>query len=255
MSTTAFHPQTNGQVERFNRTILAGLRRYCAVHAKDWDKFSNAINFGYNNTVQRATGLTPSQLVLTVPPGILSMPHAEFIDLEKLPPLQRKRRFHQRLRNLMAIAKVKLEEHQKRYNKDFDKLVKERDTDLKPGDLVFLRSDAPKGNDDDSTLMKLGEHKLRTNAIGLYRIEKVASHTVTIDQDGLIINVSRDRIVRAPFLTNSSLSNDITEDEQQLIQQDEQPDSNSLPEDHVSKSKESPSVDSWRCHKVKGDGR
>ena len=33
--TTAYHPQTIGQVERFSQTILAGLRHFCSEHGRD----------------------------------------------------------------------------------------------------------------------------------------------------------------------------------------------------------------------------
>lgn len=33
--TTTYHPQTNGQVEQYNRTILAALRTYVADHPRD----------------------------------------------------------------------------------------------------------------------------------------------------------------------------------------------------------------------------
>lgn len=32
MTTTAFHPQTSGQVERYNETIITCLRHYVATH-------------------------------------------------------------------------------------------------------------------------------------------------------------------------------------------------------------------------------
>ena len=46
--TTAYHPQTNGQVERYNRTLKSALRRLVAKNQKDWDFYSDALTYGYN---------------------------------------------------------------------------------------------------------------------------------------------------------------------------------------------------------------
>ena len=35
--TSPYHPQTNGQVERYKRTLVRQLRCYIAEHQKEWD--------------------------------------------------------------------------------------------------------------------------------------------------------------------------------------------------------------------------
>ena len=45
---TAKHPQTNGQVERYNRTILNALRGYVSERQNTWDEYPSAITFWYN---------------------------------------------------------------------------------------------------------------------------------------------------------------------------------------------------------------
>ena len=116
----------------------------------------------------------------------------------------------------MPTADKQLETNQRRYKENFDKLVKERDVDLKPGDMVYLRRDTPHADDNDdleTKRRKLNEHKLRSKAIGPYKIEKVESHTVTINQDGFLNTVSRDRVVRAPTVPEATSDDDVDDDE------------------------------------------
>jgi transposase InsO family protein len=56
---SAGHPEGNGQVERFNRFLVAGL--YCLMNQKqnDWDTQLPALLFAYRTSVHSTTGETP----------------------------------------------------------------------------------------------------------------------------------------------------------------------------------------------------
>jgi hypothetical protein len=56
---TAFHPQTDGQTERMNRTLEEMLRHYVSPNHSDWDSHLNTLEFAYNNSVQTSTKETP----------------------------------------------------------------------------------------------------------------------------------------------------------------------------------------------------
>ncbi|GJP52310.1 hypothetical protein CLOM_g11436 [Closterium sp. NIES-68] len=59
---TAYHPQSDGQTERMNRTLEDGLRACVNACQNDWDLHLPDIEFSYNNTVNLATGQTPFYL-------------------------------------------------------------------------------------------------------------------------------------------------------------------------------------------------
>lgn len=64
LRTTAYHPQCDGQSERFNRTMIAMLRSY--VHDQDddeWDMWLEELVFVYRTAVQSTTGQTPFEMV------------------------------------------------------------------------------------------------------------------------------------------------------------------------------------------------
>jgi hypothetical protein len=45
---TTFHPQTDGQTEVVNRTMVHLLRSYCSKHPKLWDEHLHYIQHAYN---------------------------------------------------------------------------------------------------------------------------------------------------------------------------------------------------------------
>jgi hypothetical protein len=58
-TSTAFHPQTDGQTERQNQTLEQYLRVYCCFEQDDWAIWLNTAEFAYNDSVHASTGVTP----------------------------------------------------------------------------------------------------------------------------------------------------------------------------------------------------
>lgn len=61
--TTANHSQSDGMIERLNRTVKDVLSKYISVHQNDWDKFVDGVVFAYNSTVHDTTVITPYRMV------------------------------------------------------------------------------------------------------------------------------------------------------------------------------------------------
>ncbi|PIK54590.1 hypothetical protein BSL78_08521 [Apostichopus japonicus] len=62
--TTAFHPQSDGMVERFNRTLEAMLSAVVSENQRDWDEWLPHVTMAYRSSVHETTGETPSVMML-----------------------------------------------------------------------------------------------------------------------------------------------------------------------------------------------
>ena len=63
LNTTAYHPQTDGLVERFNGTLIESISMFCNSHQTDWDIFIPSILFAYRVSPCVATGDSPFYLL------------------------------------------------------------------------------------------------------------------------------------------------------------------------------------------------
>ena len=61
--TTPYHPQCDGLIERFNRTLLDMLATTTHDHPFDWEDNIRKVCLAYNTSVQSTTGYTPFFLV------------------------------------------------------------------------------------------------------------------------------------------------------------------------------------------------
>ena len=71
--TTAYHPQGDGMVERFNRSLLQLLRSY-VEHQSDWERFLPLVLFAYRTATHSSTGCSPFNLMFGRSPSAPNFP-------------------------------------------------------------------------------------------------------------------------------------------------------------------------------------
>ena len=136
--TTAYHPQSDGMVERFNQTMAAMLHALCGEEPYTWDLQLMYVCQAYNGTKHASTGIEPNRLIYTYPvyfPWDAVVPKPPDLH-EETPPLyvknmqRRMRRIHQLAREKIGHSAVL----QKRYS---DRALSMNN--YKTGDLVMMK--------------------------------------------------------------------------------------------------------------------
>ena len=61
--TTPYHPQCDGHMERFNRTLEGMLRCFIQDNLTDWDEYLKPLAFAYNTAMHAMTGVSPFQML------------------------------------------------------------------------------------------------------------------------------------------------------------------------------------------------
>ena len=62
--TTPYHPQSDGLIERFNRTLLQMLATCADSHPFEWEDHINKVCMAYNTSIHASSGYSPFSLCL-----------------------------------------------------------------------------------------------------------------------------------------------------------------------------------------------
>lgn len=63
LQTTAYHPESNGVVERFHRTLVEAMAHVVRRDGRDWDRWLPFVLMAYRTTPHTSTGYTPHSLI------------------------------------------------------------------------------------------------------------------------------------------------------------------------------------------------
>ena len=131
---TAYHPQTQGQVERVNSVFEQVLR--CVVHQlgepRDWDDLCPVIEFSLNSHPNRSTGFSPFYLNF----GYHPVTPADLLTCEDESSVESVSRFTQRLHSIFAKAKEHLHVAQEQQRRYYDR--RHRPAEFDVGQYVLL---------------------------------------------------------------------------------------------------------------------
>lgn len=188
--TTKYNPKCNGQVGRFNRTIIAALQQYFRDHTRQWDLSTRALAHACNTQVHSSTRLAPFEMVLSRSPphlGLESTPHIESGTTSNEFYLT----WIYQLRSLMDTVRTQMGRSKERYRKNLKARVRRVNFPVTAGKTGFVRKDHAAAEEPRRKLAPLNS--------GPFKVSEVDEKTCLILRGNNIAQrVPLDRVVVAP---------------------------------------------------------
>lgn len=121
---SAYHPESQGALERWHQTLKSMLRKYCIETEKDWDEGLPFVLFAAREAIQESLRFSPAELVfghtLRSPLKILKEKILEINVSPQENILDYVCKFRERLHQSCAFAKETLGESQRSMKKHYD---------------------------------------------------------------------------------------------------------------------------------------
>jgi transposase InsO family protein len=138
IQTSAYHPQSNGGLERFHRSMKEFFRAFVNDEQSDWDEKAHLACFAYNTSVHASTGFTPFEIMMgreiEIPSGLKESPKPFYAYGDYVLELKEKmKRVNEEVRDNVISSKEKVVEG---YNKN------KKDKDFEVGETVKLKSES-----------------------------------------------------------------------------------------------------------------
>lgn len=137
--TTSFRPQSNGSVERLNRTLLKMLSNYCETNQHSWEEYLPQVLLAYRSSIHSTTGFTPNFLTfgrdVTLPlKAVIARPDEEEKSYEDVHEFVKD--LHQKMKYAHDVARTNLKRNTQYQKRHYD--VKSKTRSFNIGQAVWL---------------------------------------------------------------------------------------------------------------------
>ena len=133
---TVYHPQTNGQIERFNATMDGKIAALCNERRTNWDEVLQFVTFNYNTSIHATTKQTSFEMMHGRQATLPFDQQNEIISLTQDPEHSQKLKDY--LGKLTEEARKNIIKNQQQYKTRYD--LNRKDLSLKINDLVLVKT-------------------------------------------------------------------------------------------------------------------